>query len=144
MNFPAGARSIKKPVVDDKPTVDLRSSTGSLAGTLATDDDDDGALFRLPAIEVQETWYPSVRKTLWVLSELHSFIAVSCLSASSVPRPKLADTSPLLSLSPVSSKIWRKKPSPSASNPSSQRQSFSTPRWGGWTEGCSSSVTFSF
>jgi hypothetical protein len=37
---------------------------------------------RLPALEIQETWYPSVRKTLWLLSELHSFIAVRLLSLS--------------------------------------------------------------
>ena len=43
----------------------------------AINDDDDGALFRLPPIEVQQTWYPSLRKTLEVLGELHNFIDVS-------------------------------------------------------------------
>lgn len=58
-------------------TVDLKSAP-SMDGVEGEDDEDDAAgLFRLPSLEVQETWYPSVRKTLWVLNELHSFIDVS-------------------------------------------------------------------
>ncbi|MBW0475108.1 hypothetical protein O181_014823 [Austropuccinia psidii MF-1] len=29
---------------------------------------------RLPSEEVQETWYPTLRKTLWVLSKLHTYV----------------------------------------------------------------------
>ncbi|KAH9444838.1 hypothetical protein Pst134EB_025097 [Puccinia striiformis f. sp. tritici] len=29
---------------------------------------------RLPAEAVQETWYPTLRKTLWVLSRLHTYV----------------------------------------------------------------------
>lgn len=29
---------------------------------------------RLPAQDVQETWYPTLRKTLWVLSRLHTYV----------------------------------------------------------------------
>ncbi|KAG6840935.1 hypothetical protein C0991_003193 [Blastosporella zonata] len=31
-------------------------------------------LFRLPSIEKQDTWYPTLRKTVWVLSQLHDFV----------------------------------------------------------------------
>lgn len=38
-----------------------------------------GALqFRLPPDEVQQTWYMTLRKTLWVLSKLHTYVKV-CL-----------------------------------------------------------------
>ncbi|KAG5651929.1 hypothetical protein H0H81_006911 [Sphagnurus paluster] len=30
--------------------------------------------FRLPSIEKQDTWYPALRKTVWVLSQLHDFV----------------------------------------------------------------------
>ncbi|EGG06649.1 uncharacterized protein MELLADRAFT_86504 [Melampsora larici-populina 98AG31] len=33
--------------------------------------------FRLPSDEVQELWYPTLRKTLWVLSKLHTYVNVS-------------------------------------------------------------------
>ena len=36
-----------------------------------------GALqFRLPPEEVQGTWYMTLRKTLWVLSKLHTYVKV--------------------------------------------------------------------
>ncbi|KAH0584972.1 Conserved oligomeric Golgi complex subunit 3 [Termitomyces sp. J132] len=31
-------------------------------------------IFRLPSIERQNTWYPTLRKTVWVLSQLHDFV----------------------------------------------------------------------
>ncbi|KAG5337160.1 hypothetical protein C0989_010459 [Termitomyces sp. Mn162] len=31
-------------------------------------------IFRLPSIERQDTWYPTLRKTVWVLSQLHDFV----------------------------------------------------------------------
>jgi hypothetical protein len=31
-------------------------------------------LFRLPSREKQDTWYPTLRKTIWVLSQLHDFV----------------------------------------------------------------------
>ncbi|KAH9822631.1 Sec34-like family-domain-containing protein [Melampsora americana] len=33
--------------------------------------------FRLPLDDVQELWYPTLRKTLWVLSKLHTYVNVS-------------------------------------------------------------------
>ncbi|GAA99202.1 uncharacterized protein L969DRAFT_382343 [Mixia osmundae IAM 14324] len=35
----------------------------------------EGALaFRLPSAEVQRSWYPTLQKTIWVLSKLHTFV----------------------------------------------------------------------
>jgi hypothetical protein len=34
-------------------------------------------LFRLTSREKEETWYPTLRKTVWVLSQLHDFVQVS-------------------------------------------------------------------
>ncbi|EGN97381.1 hypothetical protein SERLA73DRAFT_57800 [Serpula lacrymans var. lacrymans S7.3] len=31
-------------------------------------------LFRLPSLDKQETWFPTLRKTVWVLSQLHDFV----------------------------------------------------------------------
>jgi len=31
-------------------------------------------LFQLPSLETQETWYPTLRKTVWVLSQLRDFV----------------------------------------------------------------------
>ncbi|KAJ7268694.1 Sec34-like family-domain-containing protein [Mycena haematopus] len=31
-------------------------------------------LFRLPTLDKQETWYPTLQKTVWVLSQLHDFV----------------------------------------------------------------------
>lgn len=33
--------------------------------------------FRLPPDDIQELWYPTLRKTLWVLSKLHTYVNVS-------------------------------------------------------------------
>ena len=31
-------------------------------------------LFQLPSLDKQETWFPTLRKTIWVLSQLHDFV----------------------------------------------------------------------
>lgn len=33
-------------------------------------------LFHLKSLDRQETWYPTLRKTVWVLSQLHDFVKV--------------------------------------------------------------------
>lgn len=33
--------------------------------------------FKLPPEEIMENWYPTLRKTLWILSKLHSYVNVS-------------------------------------------------------------------
>jgi hypothetical protein len=34
-------------------------------------------LFRLPTMDKQETWFPTLQKTVWVLAQLHDFVNVS-------------------------------------------------------------------
>lgn len=36
-------------------------------------------LFQFKSLDKQDTWYPTLRKTVWVLSQLHEFVKV-CLS----------------------------------------------------------------
>lgn len=45
--------------------------------SLDMDDDDDPILLSLPPPESQETWYPTLRVTLWVLSCLYTYVDVS-------------------------------------------------------------------
>ncbi|WVQ81860.1 hypothetical protein IAT38_003987 [Cryptococcus sp. DSM 104549] len=45
-----------------------------LAVSLDADDDDDPAIIALPPPEAQETWYPSLRVTLWIISCLHTYV----------------------------------------------------------------------
>ena len=33
-------------------------------------------IFQLPSLDKQETWFPTLRKTIWVLSQLHDFVKV--------------------------------------------------------------------
>lgn len=33
-------------------------------------------LFQLKSLDKQDTWYPTLRKTVWVLSQLHEFVKV--------------------------------------------------------------------
>ncbi|KAG6878890.1 hypothetical protein C0992_006827 [Termitomyces sp. T32_za158] len=46
----------------------------SVAGTEILEKASVSELFRLPSIEKQDTWYPTLRKTIWVLSQLHDFV----------------------------------------------------------------------
>jgi hypothetical protein len=43
-------------------------------------------LFELPSAEAQETWYPTLRKTLWVLSKLHTYVKVRPVARVAVSR----------------------------------------------------------
>lgn len=36
-------------------------------------------LFQLKSLDKQDTWFPTLRKTIWVLSQLHEFVKVGCL-----------------------------------------------------------------
>jgi len=40
---------------------------------------DDLGFFRIPPLHVQATWYPSLRKTVWLLNHLHQFVKVGTL-----------------------------------------------------------------
>ncbi|WVQ74956.1 hypothetical protein IAR50_004564 [Cryptococcus sp. DSM 104548] len=42
--------------------------------SLNADDDDDTPVFELPSSDVQDSWYPSLKSTLWVLSCLYTFV----------------------------------------------------------------------
>lgn len=33
-------------------------------------------IFHVKSLDKQETWYPTLQKTLWVLSQLHDFVKV--------------------------------------------------------------------
>jgi hypothetical protein len=33
-------------------------------------------IFQLPSLNKQDTWYPNMRKMVWVLSQLHDFAKV--------------------------------------------------------------------
>lgn len=57
-----------------KATVDLKAQRNAIAVSLDHEDDDEPAYFALPSQETQETWYPALRTTLWVLSSLHTYI----------------------------------------------------------------------
>ncbi|KAG6873047.1 hypothetical protein C0995_003804 [Termitomyces sp. Mi166 len=46
----------------------------SVTGTEIQEKASISELFRLPSIEKQDTWYPTLRKTIWVLSQLHDFV----------------------------------------------------------------------
>lgn len=49
-----------------------KSSTTAMDG----EDEDDSVLLSLPPPEAQETWYPTLRVTLWVLSCLYTYVDV--------------------------------------------------------------------
>lgn len=58
----------------------------SLTVSLDSEDDDEPAFLSLPPPEAQETWYPTLRVTLWVLSCLYTYIDVSNLISSTSNR----------------------------------------------------------
>jgi hypothetical protein len=39
-------------------------------------------IFQVKSLDRQETWYPTLQKTLWVLSQLHDFVKVRALICS--------------------------------------------------------------
>lgn len=45
-------------------------------GQDGSNEDIEGPSLRLPDVEIQESWYPTLRKTLWVLSRLHTYVKV--------------------------------------------------------------------
>jgi hypothetical protein len=47
------------------------------ATVMLDDEEDDAVLLSLPPPEAQETWYPTLRVTLWVLSCLYTYVDVS-------------------------------------------------------------------
>jgi conserved oligomeric Golgi complex subunit 3 len=45
--------------------------------SLDEEDDYEPAILALPPAEVQESWFPSLRTTLWILSCLYTYVDVS-------------------------------------------------------------------
>ena len=47
-------------------------------------------IFRVPSLGNQDTWYPTLRKTVWVLEQLHDFVKVcTCNGCCSSSTPHL-------------------------------------------------------
>ncbi|KAF8578039.1 cis-golgi transport vesicle tethering complex subunit [Ramaria rubella] len=59
-------------VVQSEIHVDQHSNNGQELSE--KEDDNQRRLFPLPSAQIQATWYPTLRKTLWVLSQLHDFV----------------------------------------------------------------------
>ncbi|GHJ89697.1 hypothetical protein NliqN6_6099 [Naganishia liquefaciens] len=53
---------------------ELAGDRDRLAVSLDLDDEDGPAFLALPSKGVQETWYPTLRTTLWILSCLHTYV----------------------------------------------------------------------
>lgn len=49
-------------------------------------------LFRLPTLDKQETWFPTLQKTVWVLAQLHDFVNVCLLHQIVLALPWLIPT----------------------------------------------------
>jgi hypothetical protein len=57
----------------------LAKDRQTFAVSLDDDDEDNPAFLQMPDLDIQETWYPSLRSTLWVLSLVHTFVEVSIM-----------------------------------------------------------------
>ncbi|OCF37934.1 hypothetical protein I316_00158 [Kwoniella heveanensis BCC8398] len=87
--------------------VPLCSASGKLLQNRRTvsldlDDDDEPAFLSLPPAEAQESWYPSLRVTLWILSCLYTYVdtvVFEDLAQEAIPtcRRSLSSASDLLS-----------------------------------------------
>lgn len=68
------------PVPDDLDYPNRLTSAGVLGVSWSTAQSDaeagEALQFRLPSESVQSVWYPTVRKTLWVLSKIHTYVNV--------------------------------------------------------------------
>lgn len=81
--------------------------------SLNAEDDDEPAFLSLPPPDVQETWYPTLRVALWVLSCLYTYVDVS----TSLDAPWRM----LIPPSRRCSRILHRKQSPLVANPSHPR-----------------------
>lgn len=46
------------------------------SGTEIKEKESFSQLFQLKSLDKQDTWYPTLRRTVWVLSQLHEFVKV--------------------------------------------------------------------
>lgn len=86
------------------------SSSGPRERIVSLDesDDEDPDYFALPSKETQETWYPTLRSTLWVLSCLHNYVEPNVFEdiaqeAISVCRQSLSSAAEIIAAKPTSS-----------------------------------------
>lgn len=47
-----------------------------MTGTEIREKESISQIFRLPSLDKQDTWFPTLQKTVWVLSQLHDFVKV--------------------------------------------------------------------
>lgn len=50
-----------------------------VSGTEIKEKESFSQLFQLKSLDRQDTWYPTLRRTVWVLSQLHDFVKVRIL-----------------------------------------------------------------
>ena len=65
-----------------KPTVAVRKPTSQFD---IREKESVSRLFQLSSLDKQETWYPTLQKTVWVLSQLHDFVKVMLLYTMQFP-----------------------------------------------------------
>ncbi|KAF8478273.1 cis-golgi transport vesicle tethering complex subunit [Gautieria morchelliformis] len=58
----------------DKLTADIGNQKDNTFELSEKEDENLSRLFSLPSYQKQVTWYPTLRKTFWVLSQLHDFV----------------------------------------------------------------------
>ena len=87
------------------------------------EDEDEQAFLILPSAEAQESWYPSLRVTLWILSRLYTYIDVSV--SSSFLRPLSHSLPSPLTIPPA----HPLPPTASSSFPPSTSKTLTHPRW---------------
>ena len=60
-----------------RDSIDAENHRPNSLGLPEREEESQRRLFPLPSIQEQITWYPTLRKTLWVLSQLYDFVNVS-------------------------------------------------------------------
>lgn len=77
------------PGAEDLMYPEKLSATAGASSTLWTEEDKategDVKGFRAPRDEAQVSWYPTLRRTVWVLSRLNTYVNVSAIRVSGVP-----------------------------------------------------------
>lgn len=81
LDYPSKIASCKCRAQRDQRLISVASTPGPLVArtmsvSLDVEDDDEPTLLSLPTTASQDTWYPTLRTTLWLLSCLHNFVDV--------------------------------------------------------------------
>ena len=61
----------------ETPTLSQWQKENGGINAMGVVEEDGITVFKLPPEEIMENWYPTLKKTLWVLSRLHSYVNVS-------------------------------------------------------------------